>query len=76
MMYDFGFSTFAGSFIFLFIFLALWSLFWKGLALWHSAQRKQGIWFIVLLLVNTIGILEMIYLFFVAKKKPSDLFKS
>jgi hypothetical protein len=63
-------SLFAGGFI---IFL-LWSLFWKGLALWHSAQKKQPWWFVILLVVNTLGILEIIYLFAVAKLKFSELF--
>lgn len=53
---------------------ALWSLFWKGLALWHSAQRGQPWWFLALLLINTLGILEIIYLFFVAKIKINELF--
>jgi hypothetical protein len=53
---------------------AVWSLFWKGLALWHAGRRGQPWWFIILLLVNTVGILELIYLFFVLKLKPSKLF--
>ena len=54
----------------------LWSIFWKGLALWHSAQRGQYWWFVVLLLINTIGILEIVYLFAIAKVKFSALFSS
>jgi methionyl-tRNA synthetase len=54
--------------------LLLWSIFWKGLALWHAAIRKQPWWFIILLLINTAGILEIIYLFAVAKLKLSELF--
>ncbi len=54
--------------------IVLWSLFWKGLALWHSARRNQPWWFIILLVVNTMGILEIIYLFAVLKLKPKDLF--
>lgn len=54
--------------------LLLWSLFWKGLALWHSARRAQPWWFVILLLVNTLGILEIIYLFAVAKVKTDKLF--
>jgi hypothetical protein len=53
----------------------LWSIFWKGLALWHSGRRGQSWWFIVLLVVNTMGILEIIYLFAVIKLKFSQLFK-
>ena len=55
--------------------LVLWSLVWKGLALWHSAQHKQHWWFVILLVVNTAGILEIIYLFAVLKLKFGDLFK-
>lgn len=51
------------------IVLVLWSLVWKGLALWRAAQRGETIWFIVFLLVNTAGILEIVYLFFIAKDK-------
>lgn len=57
------------------IILILWSLFWKGLSLWHSGRRGQGVWFVVLLLVNTLGILDIIYLFLVIKLKLSKLFK-
>jgi len=59
---------------FLVLALAVWSLFWKGLALWHAARRKQPWWFVALLVVNTVGVLEIIYLFAVAKIKPADLF--
>lgn len=54
----------------------LWAVVWKGLALWHAARRKEPVWFIVFLLVNTLGILEIIYLFFVAKLKWRELFSS
>lgn len=37
----------------------------KGLALWKAAGHKQKIWFIVLLIVNTLGILDIIYYFFI-----------
>lgn len=50
------------------IFLLLWSLFWKGRALWVSARKTQKIWFVVFLLVNTLGILEIVYLFLLNKK--------
>jgi hypothetical protein len=54
--------------------LIVWSVFWKGLALWHSGYRRQGWWFVVLLIVNTVGILEIVYLFGILKLKPSELF--
>jgi len=52
----------------LFIAVAIWSLIWKGIALWKAAENKSKPWFIALLIVNTIGILEIIYIFFFSKK--------
>jgi len=46
---------------FAFIMLMAWSLVWKGLALWKSARREDKKWFIALLLINTVGILEILY---------------
>lgn len=55
---------------FLFILLIIWSLFWKGLALWKSAKNNQKYWFIAILILSTAGILDIIYIaFFQAKKK-------
>ena len=45
----------------------MWALVWKGFALWRSAELRQKYWFIAILVVNTFGILEIIYLFLVAK---------
>lgn len=56
------------------ILLIVWSIVWKGLALWHSATRHKGRWFVVLLVLNTAGILEIIYLFGVLKLKFKELF--
>lgn len=47
----------------------LWSLLWKGIALWKAAKFDQRNWFIVLLIVNAVGILEIVYLFWFAKKR-------
>lgn len=44
--------------------LVLWSSFWKGWALWKASQKRQLVWFIILLLVNTLGILEIAYIFY------------
>lgn len=53
----------------LWIVAMIWSFFWKGIALWKSAIQKQKIWFIALLFVNSLGLLEIIYLFSFSKKK-------
>jgi len=54
--------------------ILVWSIFWKGLALWHAGRRGQPWWFVIMLIVNTAGILEIIYLFAVIKLKLSELF--
>ena len=43
--------------------IILWTLPWKGVALWRAAHRNEKWWFIVLLVVNTLAILEILYLF-------------
>ena len=48
--------------------LILWSLFWKGFALWRAARAGQLAWFIALLIVNTAGLLEIAYLLFFAPR--------
>lgn len=45
----------------------LWSLLFKGFALWYAARRGEKGWFIALLVINILGLLEIFYLLFVAK---------
>ncbi len=55
------------------IILVAWSIPWKGFALWKSSRRGEKIWFIVFLLVNTVGILEILYLFIFSEKNSVAL---
>ncbi|TEB06015.1 hypothetical protein Psch_03057 [Pelotomaculum schinkii] len=52
----------------LFYLVIAWAVIWKGIALWHAARNRQLAWYIALLIVNTIGILEIVYLIFFRKK--------
>jgi len=45
----------------------LLSLALKGYSLWFAAKRNEKWWFIILLIVNTLGILEIVYLSAVVK---------
>ena len=49
--------------------ILLWTLPWKGVALWRAAKNNHRKWFIALLLVNTMAILEIIYIFYFSKEK-------
>ena len=46
----------------LLVFLVVWELFWKGIALWKSVKLNHPVWFVLLLIFNTIGILPILYL--------------
>ena len=46
----------------LFVLLLIWSLIWKGIALWKAAKKNHPIWFGILLIANTLGILEILYI--------------
>ncbi len=47
--------------------LAVWELVWKGFALWRASRNRNLGWFIVILILNTAGILEILYLFVFSK---------
>lgn len=42
--------------------LIVWSVIWKAIGLWKSGKNNQLVWFIVLFIINTAGILPIIYL--------------
>ncbi len=52
--------------------VVLWTVILKGFALWHAARNSQKWWFIALLIINTLGILEIIYLIWFRTKSPSS----
>jgi methionyl-tRNA synthetase len=51
------------------ILILLWSLPWKGVALWKAAKNNQPAWFVALIIINTVGILEITYLYFFQQNK-------
>ena len=46
-----------------FLAVAVWTIIWKGMALWKSANKGSKPWFIVFLVINTLGILEILYIY-------------
>lgn len=49
--------------------IILWTLPWKAVALWKASRNNQKIWFIALLVFNTLAILEIVYIFYFSKRK-------
>lgn len=50
-----------------------WVLPWKIFALWVASKNNHKIWFVILVIANTFGILEIIYVFAVAKKSWNEV---
>ena len=63
-------ATYSPLFIVIFAILMIWELIIKGIGLWKASKNNQVTWFIVMLVINTIGILPLIYLNFFQKKMP------
>ncbi len=55
------------------ILVFIWSAVWKLLALWKSARKGSVIWFIVLAVFNTAGILPILYIFVFSKMSDSKI---
>lgn len=45
----------------------VWSLIWKGIALWKAAKKNNKYWFVAILVINTVGIFEILYIFLFSK---------
>lgn len=82
-MHALAFSPFYGVdarllevFIPLLVIAAIWTLVLKGFALWFAARGSQKWWFIALLIVNTLGVLEIVYLIWFRKQEPAALEES
>ena len=54
--------------------LLMWVLPWKGVALWQAAKKDDRWWFVALLVLNTLAILDILYIFIFSKRKnkPTD----
>ena len=57
----------------LWILVILWTLLWKGMALWKAARNNQRAWFVVMLIIHTLGILEILYIILFQKDKNPRL---
>jgi len=56
----------------LFFAILAWTLYWKGMALWKAARTGSQKWFIAMLILNTVGILEILYLYVFSRKKKES----
>ncbi|HLC70180.1 MAG TPA: DUF5652 family protein [Patescibacteria group bacterium] len=61
------------AFMGLFVVLVIWSAIWKAVALWYAARNGDKVWYVLLIILNTVGILEIIYIFAVHRRKQDNL---
>ena len=45
------------------VLLVIWEVYWKGHALWIAAQKEDKNFFIAILIINSVGILPIYYLY-------------
>ncbi len=62
-MFDYGFPNIAGIFLFLIPLAVAQGVVWKGIAMWRAARNGHTAWYVALLVVNSAGILPIIYIF-------------
>ena len=66
-------STFVQNNMWILFVSIIWVLPWKGYALWTASKNGSKKWFIALLILNTFAILDIFFIFFVAKKTPKEI---
>jgi len=64
-----GVGQISGGFAVLYAVMLLWSIVWKGVALWRAAKNDDKYWYVAILVVNTVGLLEILYIFFFSSRK-------
>lgn len=72
----FGFEGMAAEFginVWVLSLILIWSAIWKLAALWKAARRGSLFWFIALALINTVGILEILYIFVFSEMQHTKL---
>jgi hypothetical protein len=48
----------------------VWEFIWKGAAMWRAGRLDQPVWFVALLVINTVGILPIAYLLLSRRVRP------
>ena len=51
------------------ILIVVWTVVWKIYAVWIACKHNHKRWFVALIILNTMGILEIFYIFKIVKKR-------
>lgn len=52
--------------------IMIWSMIWKGFGMWKAAEKKSPAWFVILFIINTLGILDILYIYVFSKYKKVE----
>ena len=63
-----------GMSLWILVVILIWDGIWKLISMWKAAQNKSLVWFIILALVNSVGILPILYIYVFSKfsNKPKQ----
>jgi methionyl-tRNA synthetase len=69
MVSTFGNAGIPGWIIALLVVLGIWEAVWKAIALWRAGNDRNLLWFVLMFVLNTLGILEIIYIFGISRPR-------
>lgn len=49
------------------IIIFAWTVFWKLFAMWKAARSNHIVWFVIIAVINTVGILPILYIYVFSK---------
>ena len=53
--------------------LIIWSITWKAIDIWKAARNRQLGWFLVLFIINSAGLLPILYIYYYQRDKSPKI---
>ena len=72
MISKLGDTVVPGWIIALVVVLGIWEAVWKAIALWRAGNDRNLLWFVLMFVLNTVGILEIIYIFGISQPRRAQ----
>lgn len=47
--------------------IVIWDIIWKLVAMWYASRNNHLAWYIVLAIINSVGVLPIFYIFIICK---------
>jgi methionyl-tRNA synthetase len=62
-------NSLPGWLIALIVVLGIWEAVWKGIGLWRAGSDRNLLWFVLMFVLNTAGVLEIVYIFAISRPR-------